>query len=82
MRRCPSNPQREEMRRRMIERRTLDPKSFKVGVFPFDARNTRFNAYTSWYNQSWSGCCEHTVEAANGTEAKKIAIQEHKESTN
>ena len=50
-----------------------------VGVFPHDDRNTRFNAYTRWYNPQWSGCCEHKVGAINGTEAKKLAIQEHKE---
>lgn len=60
-------------------RRALDPRTFKVGVFSFDDRNTRFNAYTTWYNPSWSGCCEHTVDAINGTEAKKMAIQEHKD---
>lgn len=63
-------------------RRALDPRTFKVGVFPvfpFDDHNTRFNAYTTWYNPNWKGCCEHTVDAINGTEAKKLAIQEHKE---
>jgi hypothetical protein len=50
---------------------------FKVGVFP--CRKASFTAYTTWYNPSWSECCEHTVEAVNGTAAKKIAIQEHRE---
>lgn len=60
-------------------------KSIKVGVFPFgknyDAgrKPTQFNAYTTWYNSEWKGCCEHTIEAVNGTEAKKLAIAEHKE---
>jgi hypothetical protein len=54
-------------------------KLIKVGVFPFDERNTRFSAYTTWYNPQWKGCCEHKVEALNGTEAKKLAIAEHKE---
>ena len=58
------------------QRRALDPRTFKVGVFP--CRKESFTAYTTWYNPSWSGCCEHTVEAVNGTQAKKIAIQEHK----
>jgi hypothetical protein len=42
-------------------------KQITVAVFPFDARNTRFNAYTTWYNPAWKGCCEHVVEAVNGT---------------
>lgn len=62
------------------QRRELDPKEIKVGVFPFrETSTTRFNAYTTWYNPEWKGCCEHTVSAVNGTEAKKLAIQEHKE---
>lgn len=57
----------------------------KVGVFPFGKAHdagkpaTRFSAYTTWYNPEWKGCCEHQVLAINGTEAKKLAIQEHKE---
>jgi len=27
----------------------------------------------------YRGCCEHEVEAVNGTEAKRLAIAEHKE---
>lgn len=50
---------------------------FKVGVFPGPTK-TRFNAYTLWYNPAWDGCCEHTVRAKNGTEAKKLAITVHK----
>jgi len=37
-----------------------------------------YMAYTTWYNPQWKGCCEHEVEAVNGTEAKKIAVEEHK----
>jgi hypothetical protein len=59
--------------------RIKQPKVIKVGVFPFDERNTRFDAYTLWYNPQWKGCCEHEVVATNGTEAKKLAIKEHKE---
>lgn len=67
-----------------IERAVLERRSqkrwFKVGVFPFsDSKPHRFNAYTTWYNPQWKGCCEHDVYAINGTEAKKLAIQEHKE---
>lgn len=55
-------------------------KKFKVGVFPFsESNNRRFNAYTTWYNPQWKGCCEHIVATVNGTEAKKAAIAEHKE---
>lgn len=60
-------------------RRLTEPKWIKVGVFPFDERNTRFNAYTLWYNPNWKGCCEHDVLALNGSQAKKAAIAEHKE---
>jgi len=51
-------------------------KKFKVGVFPL--KRSQFIAYTMWYSPTWTGCCEHTVEAINGKEAKKIAINEHK----
>jgi hypothetical protein len=66
-----------------LDPRLRQPKMIRVGVFPHklyknDVPRT-FNAYTVWYNPSWKGCCEHTVEAVNGTEAKKLAIQEHKE---
>lgn len=55
-------------------------KLITVGVFPFgEDRPHRFNAYTLWYNPEWQGCCEHNVEAINGSEAKKLAIAEHKE---
>jgi hypothetical protein len=62
-----------------LDPRLPQPKVIKVGIFPFDERNTRFMAYTTWYNPQWKGCCEHEVEAVNGTEAKRLAIQEHKE---
>lgn len=52
---------------------------FKVGVFPHEGKKkTRYMAYTRDYNPSWSGCCEHTVEAVNGNEAKRMAIETHK----
>jgi hypothetical protein len=51
----------------------------KVGIFPFDGRNTRFMAYTTWYNPEWPGCCEHEVEVFERRDAKAKAIQEHKE---
>jgi hypothetical protein len=54
-------------------------KLIKVGVFPNDEGSSGYRAYTTWYNPQWPGCCEHEVEAVNGTEAKKLAIQEHKE---
>lgn len=50
-----------------------------VGVFPPDEGSSTYMAYTYWYNPAWPRCCEHKVEAVNGTEAKKIAIKEHKE---
>lgn len=55
-------------------------KTFKVGVFlRVGIRKDSFTAYTTWYNPQWSGCCEHTVDAVNGTEAKRLAISQHKE---
>jgi hypothetical protein len=59
--------------------RTPLAKAVKVGVFPPDADTRFYRAYTRWYNPQWKGCCEHTVEAVNGTAAKKLAIEEHKE---
>ena len=61
--------------------RLPQPKVIKVGVFG-DVRASGkpyYMAYTTWYNPQWKGCCEHTVEAINGTAAKKAAIREHKE---
>lgn len=53
-------------------------KRFKVGVFDDPIHlNRKPNAYTLWYNPEWFGCCQHYVEAVNGTQAKKLAIQEH-----
>ena len=53
--------------------------AFKVGVFPLTSKRVpRFTAYTMWYNPTWKDCCEHVVRAENGTEAKKLAIAEHK----
>lgn len=54
-------------------------KLIKVGVFPPDDSCRSYRAYTLWYNPQWPRCCEHEVEAVNGTEAKKIAVKEHKE---
>ena len=50
-----------------------------VGVFAPGPHERTYRAYTRWYNSTWSGCCEHEIEAVNGSEAKKIAIREHKE---
>lgn len=55
----------------------------KVGVFTHYSANKkrrlpRVHAYTIWFNPSWEGCCMHEVDACNGTEAKKIAIADHK----
>jgi hypothetical protein len=59
--------------------RIKQPIMIKVGVFPPDESDRHYRAYTRWYNPEWPGCCEHEVEAINGTEAKKLAIQEHKD---
>jgi hypothetical protein len=55
-------------------------RSYKVGVFPHQGKRiVRYLAYTTWYNPQWDGCCEHAVSATSGDEAKKLAIQEHRE---
>lgn len=55
-------------------------KEFKVGIFEYPGKTKLlFRAYTQWYNNQWSGCCEHIVNAENGAEAKKSAIKDHKE---
>ena len=41
-------------------------------------RKVLYTAYTRWFSQDWHGCCIHKVDAVNGTQAKKLAIQEHK----
>lgn len=38
-------------------------------------RASHINAYTYWYNTNWPGCVEYEVEAANGTEAKRVAVR-------
>lgn len=56
-------------------------REFRVGVFEHPApQSSQLMAYTRWYNPGWDGCCEHRVMATNGTEAKKIATKEHRES--
>lgn len=55
-------------------------KEFKVGVFTEQGtRKMKYSAYSLWYNPNWAGCCEHTVYAKNGTDAKKLAIAQHKD---
>jgi hypothetical protein len=55
-------------------------KSFRVGVFEIEqGRRTVLLAYTREYSPSQQGCCLHSVEATNGTEAKRAAIAEHRE---
>jgi hypothetical protein len=49
-------------------------KTFRVGTFVAEG-SVRVHAYTTWYNRGWSGCIEYDVEAANGTEAKKVATK-------
>jgi hypothetical protein len=53
---------------------------FHVGVFEHPKkRSVMLMAYTRDYNPQWSGCCLHEVEAPNGSEAKRIAMAEHRE---
>lgn len=51
-------------------------KVYKVGVFS-DPDGKRPRAYTMWYDPQWSGCCEHSVAALSGAEAKRFAIRDH-----
>ncbi len=53
--------------------------AIKVGVFCDRADGKGCRAYTMWYDSSWKNCCEHVMRAKNGTEAKKLAIAEHKD---
>lgn len=47
-------------------------KTFRVGTF-CEPGSKSVLCYTLWYNREWANCIEYTVEAANGTEAKKKA---------
>ncbi len=38
-------------------------------------RKDRISACTLWENREWAGCITYDVEAVNGTEAKKQAIE-------
>ena len=54
-------------------------KTFDVAVFvQRGKRGWKFDAYTRWFNPSWSGCNMVRVRAENGTAAKKMAINEIK----
>jgi hypothetical protein len=53
----------------------------EVAVFGYPGKKagvTRCNAYTRIYNPEWKGCCLHQVDAPSGTEAKRLAIAEHR----
>lgn len=51
-------------------------KIFQVGVFTIKGpRKRKYIAYTKYYNPFWEGCRVINVEAKNGTEAKKKAIE-------
>lgn len=57
----------------------IKQKQFTVGVFPQRLkRGIRFNAYLRDYSPQWQGCCQHSVSAEFGWEAKEKAISEHK----
>jgi hypothetical protein len=54
-------------------------KTFKVGVFEFQRkRRVGLTAYTTWFSTAWNGCCLHQVDAINGTEAKRLAMTQHR----
>ena len=49
---------------------------FKVGLFRRKgAKGVKYIAYTVWYDPDWNGCEVFEVEAPNGTQAKKRAIE-------
>lgn len=52
---------------------------FKVGVFEHPRKKSiQLAAYTRYYNPSWEGCCEHEIVASSGSDAKRIAMQDHR----
>lgn len=53
-------------------------KTFRVATFVHqrgEGRRPLYNAYTRWFNESWNGCAVFDVEAVDGKEAKKKAIE-------
>ena len=53
--------------------------SYRVGVFEHPGpRRIRLRSYVREYSTQWPGCCEHTVEADTGREAKRRAEDEHR----
>ena len=52
-------------------------KVYRVGSFwnPELGKRGRATAYTMWFDEQWSGCIIHEIEAESGAEAKKIAIK-------
>lgn len=52
----------------------------RVYVFPHKGKRVmKYLAYTLWVNPAWPGCCIHDVEVERSADAKKVAIQEHKD---
>ena len=52
--------------------------NYRVGVFEHPGRrSTKLLAYLRYFNESWSGCCVHEVEAISGVEAKRLALRDH-----
>lgn len=48
---------------------------FAIGVFTSMGKNKlRYRAYSTYYNPNWEGCRVIEIDAPNGTEAKKKAI--------
>lgn len=59
--------------------RAPSERPFLVGVFEHPhKRSVALMAYTRYYNPSWPGCCEHTVSAISGTQAKIRAMDDHR----
>lgn len=53
-------------------------KLYTVGTF-YDGRDPSlaksYTAYLMWYNPSWDGCVQVTIDAKNGTQAKRLAVK-------
>ena len=56
-------------------------RTYNVATFANKGKDGKiiFTAYTRIYSPSWEGFIGYTVEAENGTQAKKIAIRMRKE---
>lgn len=56
---------------------------YRVGVFEHEGkRGPKLTAYLRDFNPQWDGCCVHRIsfsEVASGAQAKRLAMQQHRE---